>query len=334
MHGSVGPIRPVCVRADRQQPVDRNTDGYSMSDDRPGESTGDANSEPNILDDLDDVLAQAASLADDLSNEIGTSDDSDPADTPAPGEASGATDGSDAPTDAATDATAASENSDEGGTTSDFPPADADLDNELAELERLVGTVADEIDGDEPGDAVEAENADSAATTTNQPAAPSGSQASEKPAVPDFMSEFTDAEAPTYDQDSGDATATEPAGGDQPTATAKAVADSKQGVVSSSMLGVVGTPSTAEDPVAEGTTDAESTEELAPVKFSASMRLKAWVAGPLSTLAVRAGLVVAEFCEQIDRPFTRLKAPLRRALGYFAIATFGTAILALMLSVV
>ncbi len=458
-----------------------------MSDERPSDSTGDAQSDPSILANLDEVLAQAASLADDLSVEVGTSDDPQPeqADTTAseasadasestntsvdevpevagasdeinegldeedpsnqavptdatipeespgatersdasvtddlvepadvqpdtdatseaaedatgenvgandvapvdadaldestestesadasmdaspiveavleaseqspdedspstgapPGEASAidesvdATESSDEPVTDALDASSASspdaaseETSEASGTSDDFPPADTDLDNELAELERLVGTVSDEIDAD----AVEATNENSEGASDE----PSDTPTRAAPEVPDFMSEFTEAEEPAVEQGSVDATDGTSGGGDPHTTTVSAVADSKQGVVSSSMLGVVGTASTADDPSEEATDEANSTEETEPEEVPLIGRLKASVAAPLSKVAFRGATVVAGVCEQVDRPFTRLKAPLRRGLGYLAIATFGTAVLAFMLSLV
>lgn len=253
--------------------------------------------------DLDDVLSQASSLAAELSEEIGVD-----AGSPAPAAAS-----------------------------IDDDTADVSVEVGLEELERLVAATREEVDGDAPA------------------ADPPNSEP-EDLAVPDFMSEFTEPEPPSSDEpeapgepDAAEESPPLPAFDEPiPTTTtasndAQIVSDPSLGIVATGTvkkeappepLGVVGTPSpeVVEDPASPEADDSEgeASEEPTVSKRAALVQTVVGKAGPLLFMVCDRGV---SLLEKIDRPIQRLGQQPRRLIGWLAIATLGTSLLAFIVSV-
>ncbi len=252
--------------------------------------------------DLDDVLAQASSLAADLSQEIGQD-----AGSPAAGTA---------PLD--------------GGST------DATVEVGLDELERLVAATREELDG-----------SDGEAAAPDPP--------SEEPAdlaVPDFMSEFTEPSPPPPpdEPDGPDELPPPPAALDEPPPPAAIAAPNDSQVVSDPSLGIVATgtvkqeappeplgvvgtqsPVVAEDTSSPKVDDSavEAPTEPTVSKRVALVRAIVAKAGPILLIVCDHGV---SLLEKIDRPLQRIGQVPRRLLGWLAIATLGTSLVAFIVS--
>lgn len=245
--------------------------------------------------DLDDVLAQAAGLAADLSRELGAGED--------PSES---TDGLTAP----------------GG----GEDRQADLD-------------ATPQDIDQPAQRNVAESDPAPAPSPDDP----GSDSPD--AVPDFMAEFTQEEdspetAPTESQERA-ANSQEPvtppsAVGSPANQALRPGGSAKPGIVGTGMLGVVGTVSPApavSNPAPppgapSGQTNTASETSESP-KIASSLRQAVALASPLVWSVCDRALSLLEL---IDRPLAKLGSSIRRAIGWLAIATAGTALVAYLIS--
>lgn len=252
----------------------------------PGDPMG---SEMISESELDDVLAQASSLAADLSEEIGQ--DAEP-------RAAGAA-------------------------SIDGYAEDASVEVGLEELERLVASTREEVEGAE---------------------APEGDAPSEKPAdlaVPDFMSEFTDPAPPADAADGPDAASPTPSVA-APAKDSSVISDPSLGIVATGTikketpaepLGVVGTPSpaTTEDssaPAVDEPADEGETEPAVSRRAAIVQALTA-KAGPILFMVCDRSVSVLE---KIDRPLQRIGQVPRRLIGWLAIATLGTSLLAFIVS--
>lgn len=282
--------------------------------------------------DLDDILSEAANLASNLKEEIG--DSGDPAAAAAP----------DPINDVKT------------GTTDT-------VECELHELERLVASTAEQL-GAEASDESDAEPGESTPTTapadetassetpvpeesaseapvSDSPAAETSEQS--KPlAVPDFMSEFTEPEAPQEVKPEAAATETktagpEPAADADADATATSVdddpeSDPKPGVVGSPIGQTKGDPSvesaSESQALAEPESDSSATDSP---KATASDALRA-LGQRLAPLGLAVCAKVVLLLEMIDRPLGRIGAAPRTLLGWLAIATLGMAAIVYVIS--
>ncbi|MGB2985866.1 MAG: hypothetical protein WBE26_08280 [Phycisphaerae bacterium] len=264
---------------------------------------------------LNEVLAEASSLAADLSEEVGASD-KEPA----------------VPTET-------------GATPSEDGSLPADLDAELGELERLVGAAGSQLDTTSEPANESAPSSDESASSSKQPVASTGDLA-----IPDFMSEFTQPEESTETTsekpaetapDEPEPAASEP----EPEAPAGVSQDidppagvPKLGVVGTGMVGVIGTPIPA-SPV-EGKLEqdqpAEKREETAS-QPGLVLRLANAICPAvtrLSPLAMSACERVVAGLEVIDRPLAKVGGPVRRLIGWIAIATVGMSVIVYLYSLV
>ncbi len=256
-------------------------------------------------EELDEVLAQATSLAADLSEEVGVADE--PA-TPSRRSVEAA----------ASDAT---------------PPG---VDDELAELERLVGEAKQDIDEPAEEPAPEAPPAETptapAAAPPDEPESTSDPETDSATdlSVPDFMSEFTESEEPAA-----------PAPEKKTSADSAVQGSPETGVVGTGKIGVVGTPDVAErDSPAEaiGTAELPGDRQTADPKPQAEDRkpqaVKAFVSKILQPLVQRGAPLARTACdravgclEAIDRRTGFVGDGVRQILGWVAIATIGTSVL-------
>ncbi len=256
---------------------------------------------------LDDVLAQASSLADDLAEEVGLA-----------------------------------EKSDQQGEPHEPPDGAADLDAELSELEQLVADASSEVNE-------EAESADETA-----PSAEESTPRSEKPPIPDFMEEFTRPQEPADAEPAATKTPASTAPPDPATTSETKEQDAdasgttlsaKPGVVGTGMIGVVGAPLSTpptDDRATEGT---EASDTAAPTEEDDTPETASYVsvvarlvhtvkqsAGRFSTMGLTLCNRALGLLEVVDRPFARLGEPVRRVIGWIAIATVGTAVIVYMIS--
>lgn len=290
-----------------------------MSNETPQDSMSEA--------DLDDILSEASNLASSLKEEIG--DSGDPAAAAAP----------DPINDVKT------------GTTDT-------VECELHELERLVASTAEQIGADasdaEPGESTPTtapadetassetpapEESVSEAPVSDSPAAETSEQS--KPlAVPDFMSEFTEPEAPQEVKPEAAATETktaEPAPAADADATATSVdddpeSDPKPGVVGSPIAQTKGDPSveSASESQALAEPESDSSATGSP-KATAGDALRA-LGQRLAPLGLAVCAKVVLLLEMIDRPLGRIGAAPRTLLGRLAIATLGVAAIVYVIS--
>jgi hypothetical protein len=257
---------------------------------------------------LDDILAQAAGLAADLSRELGARED--------PSES---TDGPTAP-----------------GNGEDRP---TDLDATPQDIGQPVQTNAAESDS---APAPESESAPS----TPEPVPSPDDPVSDSPyAVPKLTAEFTRPEdspetAPAGSQEraaNSQKPVTPPSAVGSPANQApRPGGSSKPGVVGSGTMGVVGTPSPApadSNPAPPPGAPSGQTD-LAPGTPESPQ-----IASPLRQAVARASPLVWSVCDRalsllevIDRPLAKLGSSIRRAIGWFAIATAATAVIAYLIS--
>lgn len=147
--------------------------------------------------------------------------------------------------------------------------------------------------------------------------------------VPDFMKEFTGA----------DSTTPEPVPPVKSSGTGQSPSVERPGVVGTGMLGVVGSVAepVAENADSEPTADepvaAEPTQPNQPGRLAAFARsAMAKVSARAAPMGLRVGNLGVRLLETIDRPFGRIGEPIRRIVGWVAIATFGTSTVAYFVS--
>ena len=264
---------------------------------------------------LDQILSQASSLAADLSEDVGSPDES--------------------------------------GTERSISDTSQELDAELSELERLVSETAVEVDGtsetaDEAASAPEdrqvettidtlEDNDEQPAQEDQEPSAAEPLLKPKPPPVPDFMDEFTHPEEP-LDGKSSSAVVPKPVVSSSQKATERPgapVALPKPGVVRSRETEAVdaAVPSLDEEALQtsvsthEGDESEAGVEQLPPLK-----RLMRQIPEKLSAGAWAACTKVVSVLDIIDRPLSRLGQVPRRLIGLAAIATAGTAVIVLLIS--
>ncbi len=270
-----------------------------MTDSQPQDENSPENGDLGVVSEqeLDDVLAQASELADELSDEVGAA--LNPA---GPDEAHQALD------------------------------AASDLDADLSELEQLVAGASKEVgEGSEPSGEEELPQEQPETTT-------------EGSAVPDFMAEFTRPEDTNDSPATGGETAQPPGPADaelepdasaQTTESTQASTPAKPGVVGTGMIGVVGAAST--EPTADATSGASEeleARETPPAEATVTPldRLFGLVEERVSPIALKVCEKAVPVLEAIDKPFGRVGTPIRRVIGWVAIATMGTALIVFLVS--
>ena len=267
---------------------------------------------PNPSDDgalsnqeLDEVLAQASSLADELSEQVGRAEDWDPQ-----------------------------------GKHGEPPAGATDLDAELSELERLVADASSEVDE-------EAHSTDQGTTLAEESSAPQ----SENQSIPDFMAEFTRPEGPEEEQRAaespppgaplGPPAASETADHSSEASGQHAARITEPGVVGTEIIGVVGrqTPPPTDHETAETSEPAgpmeggDGTAAVLAGRVTVGLNdIARRAAGRLSPIALKLCDRVLHLMEVVDRPLARLGAPVRTLIGWVAIATAGTAVIAFVIS--
>jgi len=198
------------------------------------------------------------------------------------------------------------------------------LEDQLEELEDLVAAARGEIGADLGED----------------DQAPSGS--STEPAVPDFMDEFTQPEAPS---ESAPPSSASPSSSDTGVSGSAPSEDGDQGLAEPSSeespelesddavsIGVVGTSALRpQNEASRGLKPAAQVETAAnslavPILVAKLRSVAGPVAERLASLAITVCGQAVALCELADRPFTRLSSSLRRVIGWVAIATAGTTV--------
>ncbi len=107
----------------------------------------------------------------------------------------------------------------------------------------------------------------------------------------------------------------------------------KPGVVSSGKIGVVGTHTPNVDASAPGETPDEPAEaDDRPHKFAAFANVIRKATTPLSPMVLAGCERAVTLLESIDRPLGRISDPVRRLLGWLAIATIATSLLVFLYS--
>lgn len=215
-----------------------------------------------------------------------------------------------------------------------------DLDAALSELESLIAETERQMSRSAIHDPDMPDNTP-APTHTPRPRAPAESTARADDGEPDFMAEFLDAGSSGGDaagssrETPGASASTAQPGAKGPTLKSPAAssATAKPGVIGTGMLGVVG--GEVNDPTApfpsSNNVAAPQSKRVAPVRPhqlpSARDRY-----GPQEGHAIKAARLIASTVDVLDRPVGRLGPRGRRILGWFALATFGTAIIAYVLT--
>lgn len=253
-----------------------------------------------LEEDIDRLLADAATLASDVSEEVGEAE-------PDPSM----------------------------GTAPDPDPSQdvaADVDAQLANIEAMAAEASAEVGpvGDGPADSdAQQPPADAIATVPDPAPRPA-------PPVPDFMAEFTRPEPPSDEPDGDDAAPSADRTDEGATAPAPPVPTTaelaKKGVVSSKTIHAsepgTGPFGDADDEYSirvpgepEGLTDATERKASFPVWLGKATP----VLLPLAEFAVR-------LLERLDAPTARVGGGLRQVIGWLAIATFGTSLIVLLIS--
>lgn len=147
--------------------------------------------------------------------------------------------------------------------------------------------------------------------------------------VPDFMKEFT----------GPDSTTPEPVPPVTSSEAGQSPSAERPGVVGTGMLGVVGSVANPvgedagdepakDEPVVAESTQSKQPGRLAALAHSTMVKLSASAA----PMGLRVGDLGVRLLETIDRPFGRIGEPIRRIVGWVAIATFGTSTVAYFIS--
>lgn len=262
---------------------------------------------------LDDILVEASSLAVELSNEVGEANG--PAETPQHRPAS-----------------------------DEVVKLPQDLDAELSDLERLVAAAGGEVNETQPTDG------EIASETPDEPPpeASPGSEAeipdkdappADDGAIPDFMSEFTrPKEHADIEPPAPKAVAdrkTPPDAGGEDGGSSRPAPVSKPGVVGPGIVGVVDTPDLLSMGLAPEQDELDTAIEgdaSGSTRAAALNNLLRGAATQLSPVALAACKRAVTSLEAVNRPFDRLGDPIRGMLGWLAIATMGTALIVLLIS--
>lgn len=291
-------------------------------------------------DELEAALAEASSLASDLSEQVGADD--------TPAEPAGSDEKPAASTESHEKPAAPADTGETQAQPDDLP---ADLDAELGELERLIAVAESDIG--EPPDATEAApSPQNSAAGSDEPASLAGEPASaaDEPAaasdapvtprddsdIPDFMDELTRPAEPAAEGAEPQPAPSKPtaSAGNKPQGERDAAGPSgaavspKPGVVGTGTVGVVGTVS--QQPEADTVEEASTADE--PTGPSSTMDNIRKIPQVIRVASTRLAPHVLTGCERgvtllewIDRPLARISQPIRRPLGWVALATTGTA---------
>jgi hypothetical protein len=193
------------------------------------------------------------------------------------------------------------------GSGQDQTNAPADLETELEEMERLASTTSSELVG--------------GAGTTN------GDSASDESAIPDFMSEFMEPLEPPVSVSESDSTYV-PGSTDDGAPTVATTP--RPGVIGTGLIGVVGTPPPARaEHVEESPVEIR---EIPPSKLGKSLAVFKWVGAWMGPSVCRVGLRAVRVLEKLDEPVSGMSQPVRRLIGWVAIATLGTSVVVYAIS--
>lgn len=252
--------------------------------------------DPDLVDaeELDDVLAAASSLATELSGELGAADTGPSSANPSPNAR---------PRDGVDDSTSAS------------------LDAELSDLQGLISTASDEINGG--SDAI---------TDKGEP----------RGDVPDFMAEFTrpGPEESRLETENVNNSPSLPGAStnqmDHEDSTPDLTRTLRPGVVGTGMIGSIASGKDASD---KERAAAESPEESSETgadestdRVEVSKRIARTATTRLRPVAVGLALRGVRLLERLDGPVSGVAASVRRAIGLMAIATLGTAVIVYLVS--
>lgn len=251
---------------------------------------------------LEEVLAQASALATDLSEQLGMGGDD-------PSSDSLARDSNIAPAAAGT----------ETGDSDSIDNLPQDLDAELGELERLIAATRSDVT--ETGEGSD-EPAPSAEAPAQVPEEPAVADPGPGKSVPDARDD------PPVDQRSSESA------GLGPDMTVPAVSV-KPGVVGSRKIGVVGTHTVS--PKVDASAPMETPDEPAeaddtPQRFAGMANVIRGAATHLSPTVLAGCERAVNLLELIDRPLGRIGDPVRRLIGWVAIATIATSLLVFLYS--
>jgi len=189
--------------------------------------------------------------------------------------------------------------------------APADLDTELKEMEQLASTMDAELGG---------------GVGTMK-----GDSASAKSAVPDFMSEFMEPQQPTTSANESHSSS---APGSSGNAAPTVAPTPRPGVIGTGLIGVVGTSppaiaKKAEKPLVE---EIEETEEAPPSRPGRKLEVFKSIGARVGPLVSGVGLQAVRVLEKIDEPVSGMSQPVRRMIGWAAIATLGTSVVVYAIS--
>ena len=293
-----------------------------MADDRPQDaptpdSSNSGDSSGITSDDIESLVDQSAILMNTLAEEIGGEVDSDS--TPSSARSDGNTLASANTFDDATD---------------DATPAQADqrvdVGQQLQNVDELLATAADELgcaaqgsraphgignsDGGQSGTSDEWNSAAGFAANKNPQ--------TDSPAIPDFMAEFTQVEDSTGSENELDRGTPRQRGSSR---TAYGDVDSSEwqaNVVPNFDDGTMGLDD-AMQPGALPADDPHGVDQELPTSTKSR----------LATLVFAAGQQGASALERVDRPFRRVGPRLRYLFGLIALATLGTALITLLISI-
>lgn len=251
---------------------------------------------------LEEVLAQASALATDLSEQLGMGGDD-------PSSDSLARDSNIAPAAAGT----------ETGDSDSIDNLPQDLDAELGELERLIAATRSDVT--ETGEGSD-EPAPSAEAPAQVPEEPAVADPGPGKSVPDARDD------PPVDQRSSESA------GPGADLTFHAVSV-KPGIVGSGKIGVVGTHTVS--PKVDASAPMETPDEPAeaddtPQKFAGIANVIRGAATHLSPTVLAGCERAVNLLELIDRPLGRIGDPVRRLIGWVAIATIATSLLVFLYS--
>ncbi len=307
-------------------------------DDSAANSADEASIDTAREEDLDALLAEASDLATEVSDEVGLSED------PSPAEAiqSRMTDSgmADAQTSAASG--------------QDEPSPSDDVDSQMAQVDDLLRDTADQVGCDSEGSVESSDMEGSANVATASGEGPhTPDEPNDKvesvaaPEVPAFMDEFVNpvADACSEVAQPGDkASAPElesgqrnaPAGLDTTTTTDLNQNPAKIGVVSSmpsSPDGIIeSSGATAPPPISEPLPEASSVDVGLDPTDKAEAALVPRLTSRLTPAAIRACQRGVDLLERLDAPVRWLGDGTRRVIGWVALATLGTSVIALIIS--
>ena len=197
-------------------------------------------------------------------------------------------------------------------------PKSSKVEDQLNDLDVLVATTSDEL-GEAPPSPDESFGSDVASSSEDAAAT-----------IPDFMDEFTHATgAGDGPSDSSPAPTDAPLASDGGEASPGPLpqAKPKPGVIGTGIIGVATAKPPAPQPFADDdpVEEASSRRSVTPREtFARFTGLATSAAQSLLTLTLPAADRVVGLLEKGDRPLAKLNAPIRRVIGWLAIATLGT----------